>query len=206
MSSSADASQYLLRYPLTGRRRRCSSLRPSPSRWMIQADLLTCGAGKRTEGSDRPGESSLSAVCDFPSSYISGAEAATERSEGVAGAERYQGPGDPLLESSGRAQQVCRAVQVNRLLRVIALGEAADSIALVEGNNASLPTRMNRDRYSSCPAAHRPTSSCFCRLPCQDSLPSPAIPIPDCLGSTLIVVRAGPQHTSGAGSYQYTHG
>ena len=65
---------------------------------MIQADLLTCGAGKRTEGSDRPGESSLSAVCDFPSSYISTAEAGTERSEGVAGAERYQGPGQPAAD------------------------------------------------------------------------------------------------------------
>ena len=76
-------------------RRRCSSLRSSPFQMvvmgtvLIQADRLTSRMGKRSEsGAGRPGESSLSCRQQIRSTHISGAKAATERSEGVADAKR----------------------------------------------------------------------------------------------------------------------
>ena len=91
-------------------KRRCSSLRPSllqaalgggpgPSR---PVDLLD-GKAKR-ERSDRPGESSLSCRQHIRSTHTSEAEAATERSEGVAGAKRSRTPiNSPQAEPSKRA-------------------------------------------------------------------------------------------------------
>jgi len=67
---------------------------------------LPDGIAKR-ERSDRPGESILSAVQMHRTTRTSVAEAATERSEGVAGAERSHAPANfPQGEPSIRAKRV----------------------------------------------------------------------------------------------------
>ena len=67
---------------------------------------LPDGKAKR-EQSGRPGESILSAVHMIRTTRTSGAEAATERSEGVAGAERLHAQVNlPQGEPSIRAKRV----------------------------------------------------------------------------------------------------